>query len=182
MKKSKAVYDRLLVSGENSEVVRAGLAFVAVRSDSAQLFTAYHNFYQAIELGTSDKISEYKLEMADIEYKLGETNNAIKSYREILEKYHLPIANFRLAEIYETKKNDKTMAAIYYQNYIGICKAISRPDYGCRFKDIAFERNKNLIKNNPAIAKELSFDSDSTEVLADSLGKSEKKVPSLIVI
>ena len=139
LKKSKAVYDGLLISGENSEVVRAGLAYVAVRSDSAQLFTAYYNFHQAIDLGTSERISEYKVEMADIENKLGETNNAIKTYKEIIEKYHLPIANFRLAEIYETKKKDKTLAAIYYQNYIGMCKAISRPDYGCRYKDIAFE-------------------------------------------
>lgn len=171
LKKSKAVYDRLLISGENSEVVRAGLAYVAVRSDSLQLYTAYYNFYQAIELGTSDRIPEYKVEMADIQNKTGETKNAIESYQEIIAKYRLPIANFRLAEIYEIKKNDKALAIIYYQNYLGICNALKRPDAGCRFKDIAFERNKNLIKNNPSIAKELSFETDSTEVLADSVGK-----------
>lgn len=171
LKKSKAVYDRLLVSGENSEVVMAGLAYIAARSDSSQLFTAYYNFDKAIELGTSDRIAEYKVEMADIMNKLGETNNAIKLYREILEKYQLPIANFRLAEIYETKKNDKTLAAIYYQNYIGICDVVKKTDPGCRFKDLAFERSKNLIKNNPNLAKELIFEIDSTEVLADSTRK-----------
>ena len=138
LKKSKGVYDRLLASGENSEVVRAGLGYVAVRSDSAQLFTAYYNFYQAIELGTSDRISEYKVEMADIQNKTGETKNAIESYQEIIAKYQLPIANFRLAEIYETKKKDKTLAIIYYQNYLGLCKAMKKPDYGLPLQRYCF--------------------------------------------
>jgi tetratricopeptide (TPR) repeat protein len=171
LKKSKEVYEQLLASGENSEVVRAGLGYVAARGDSTQLFHAFLNFDQAIDLGTSDRIPEYKIEIYNSQEKMGNVDFAIQGFKEILDKYQLPIASFRLAEIYENKKNDKTLATIYFQEYIRKCNALSKPDYGCRFKDIAFERSKNLIINNPNITKELIPESDSTEVLADSTGK-----------
>lgn len=133
LKKSKVVYERLIATGENSEIVMAGLGYVAVRSDSSQFINAFINFHKAIDLGTSDRIPEYKMEIADIHDKWGETNYAIHNFKEILDKYQLPFASYRLAEIYENKKNDKTLAAVFYQEYIRKCNTLSKPDFGCRF-------------------------------------------------
>ena len=60
---SIAVFRRLISVGEDTENVRAGLAFALLKSTENNqdiLFEANRNFSQAIDLGTSDRISDYE--------------------------------------------------------------------------------------------------------------------------
>ena len=165
-----ATFKRLLRIGEDTENVRAGLAFALLKStENSQdiLFEANQNFYQAIDLGTSERISDYELGLADSYVKHGDVDYAIKQLQKFTSSR--PKAVFRLAEIYEKKKNDKEMALIFYQEYIRACEKLKNPTADCNFIEIAIKRINNL---NPKMKLELPkviAQKDSNEVEIDTV-------------
>jgi tetratricopeptide (TPR) repeat protein len=167
---SIAVFRRLLKVGEDTENVRAGLAFSLLKSTENNqdiLFEANQNFNQAIDLGTSDRISDYDIGIADIYDKNGEFDYAIKRLQKII--YYRPKAIFRIAEIYEKKKNDKEMALIFYQEYIRACGKLKKPTSDCNFIELAIRRINVL---NPKLKLELPkiiAQKDSVEVAVDTV-------------
>lgn len=165
-----ATFKRLLRIGEDTENVRAGLAFALLKStENSQdiLFEANQNFYQAIDLGTSERILDYELGLADSYVKHGDVDYAIKQLQKFTSSR--PKAVFRLAEIYEKKKNDKEMALIFYQEYIRACEKLKNPTADCNFIEIAIKRINNL---NPKMKLELPkviAQKDSNEVEIDTV-------------
>ena len=167
---SIATFRRLLKVGEDTENVRAGLAFALLKStqnNSEILEEANKNFYQAINLGTSEKISDYELGLADSYDKNGNVDYAIKHLQNFTSSR--PKAVFRLAEIYEKKKNDKEMALMYYQEYIRACVKLKKPTADCNFIELATRR---INKLNPKLKLELPrivAQKDSIEVGIDTV-------------
>ena len=167
---SIATFKRLISVGENTENVRAGLAFALLKSTENNheiLHEANQNFNTAIELGTSDRISDYELGIADVYDKNGDTEFAIRNLQRIINVR--PKAIFRLAEIYEKKKNDKDLALIFYQEYIRACGKLKRPTADCNFIELATQRINNL---NPKLKLELpkiNAQKDSNEVTVDTV-------------
>jgi tetratricopeptide (TPR) repeat protein len=160
---SIAVFRRLLKVGEDTENVRAGLAFSLLKSTENNqdiLFEANQNFNQ-------DRISDYDIGIADIYDKNGEFDYAIKRLQKII--YYRPKAIFRIAEIYEKKKNDKEMALIFYQEYIRACGKLKKPTSDCNFIELAIRRINVL---NPKLKLELPkiiAQKDSVEVAVDTV-------------
>ena len=165
-----ATFKRLISVGEDTENVRAGLAFALLKSTENNqdiLFEANRNFNEAINLGTSDRISDYKLGIADVYDKNGDTELAIRSLQHIINSR--PKAVFRLAEIYEKKKNDKEMALIFYQEYIRACGKLKKPTADCNFIELATRRINEL---NPKLQLQLPkivAQKDSISVEADTV-------------
>ncbi len=146
---SIAVFKRLLRVGEKTENVYAGLAFAQLAStenDEKILFEADRNFYEAQDLGTSERLSDYALGKADILDKLGDTEYAIQSFLKLIEQR--PKAILRLGQIYEKKKNDKELALLYYQEYIKACKRLKKPSPDSKYIDLAMKKIKEL---NPSL-------------------------------
>ena len=167
---SIATFKRLLRIGEDTENVRAGLAFALLKSTENNqdvLLEANKNFYQAIDLGTSDRISDYEIGMADVYDKNGDYNIAINHLQKVIN--YRPKAVFRLAEIYEKKKNDKEMALVFYQEYIRACGKMKKPTSDCNFIDLATRRINQL---NPKLKLELPkivAQKDSNKVEIDTV-------------
>ena len=165
-----ATFKRLIAIGEDTENVRAGLAFALLKSTDNNheiLYETNQNFNQAIDLGTSDRISDYELGIADVYDKNGDTELAIRNFQRIIN--YRPKAIFRLAEIHEKKKNDKEMALIFYQEYIRTCEKLKKPTADCNFIEIATKRINNL---NPKLKLELPkviAQKDSNEVEVDTV-------------
>jgi tetratricopeptide (TPR) repeat protein len=165
-----ATFKRLISVGEDTENVRAGLAFALLKSTENNheiLYEANQNFNQAIDLGTSDRISDYELGIADVYDKNGDTEFAIRNLQRIINAR--PKAVFRLAEIYEKKKNDKELALVYYQEYIRVCGKLKKPTSDCNFIDLATRRINEL---NPKLKLELPkviAQKDSNEVEVDTV-------------
>jgi tetratricopeptide (TPR) repeat protein len=165
-----ATFKRLLKVGENTENVRAGLAFALLKSTENNhdiLHEANQNFNQAIDLGTSDRISDYELGIADVYDKNGDTEFAIRHLQRFIN--YRPKAVFRLAEIYEKKKNDKELALVYYQEYIRACGKLKKPTADCNFIDLATRRINEL---NPKLKLELPkiiAQKDSNKVEVDTV-------------
>ena len=131
------------------------------------LFESIQNFNTAIDLGTSDRISDYEMGIADVHDKNGDTEFAIRNLQRIIN--YRPKAIFRLAEIHEKKKNDKEMALIFYQEYIRTCEKLKKPTSDCNFIEIATKRINNL---NPKLKLELPkviAQKDSNEVEVDTV-------------
>ena len=167
--KSIATFKRLMEVGEKTENVFAGLAFAQLKSANNVdiLYEAEHNFDEAMDLGTSDRLSDYEMGIADVEDKLGETEIAIKMLQKLIQKR--PKAVFRLGEIYEKKKQDKDMAILYYQEYIKACGRQKKPTPDCNFIDLAKSRINTL---NPSLKIELpkiTALKDSTEMEVDTV-------------
>ncbi len=174
--KSTATFKRLINIGEKTENVYAGLAFAQLKSAKNEelmaLNEANNNFYEAMDLGTSDRISDYEIGMADVQDKLGQTDYAIKLFTRLLQSR--PKAVFRLGEIYEKKKQDKEMAILYYQEYIRACRRQKKPTPDCNFIDLAKRRINTL---NPSLKIELpqiTAAKDSTEMAVDTVRHDEK--------
>ncbi|MEY4540623.1 MAG: Tfp pilus assembly protein PilF [Bacteroidota bacterium] len=167
---SIAIFRRLISVGEDTENVRAGLAFALLKSTENNqdiLLEANRNFNEAINLGTSDRISDYEIGMADVYDKNGDYQIAINHLQKVINSR--PKAVFRLAEIYEKKKNDKEMALVYYQEYIRACGKVKKPTADCNFIDLAIKRINNL---NPKLKLELPkivAQRDSNEVVVDTV-------------
>jgi tetratricopeptide (TPR) repeat protein len=167
---SIATFKRLISVGEDTENVRAGLAFALLKSTENNqdiLNEANQNFYQAIDLGTSERISDYELGLADSYVKNGDIDYAIKRLQNFTSSR--PKAVFRLAEIYEKKKNDNEMALIFYQEYIRACGKLKKPMADCNFIDLAIRRSNEL---NPKLKLELPkvvAQKDSNEVVVDTV-------------
>lgn len=168
--KSIATFNRLLKIGEETENVRAGLAFALLKSTENNqeiLFEANRNFREAIDLGTSEKISDYEIGMADGYDKNGDYGMAINLLQKVIN--FRPKAVFRLAEIYEKKKNDKEMALLFYQEYIRACGKLKKPTSDCNFIELATRRINEL---NPKLKLELpkiTAQKDSNEVIVDTV-------------
>jgi tetratricopeptide (TPR) repeat protein len=169
--KSIATFKRLIRIGEKTENVYAGLAFAQLKlakgKEDMEIYEAGNNFYTAIDLGTSDRISDYEIGLADFYDKLGDTDLAIRSFTKLLQ--NRPKAVFRLGEIYEKKKQDKNMAILYYQEYIKACGRQKKPTADCNFIDLAKSRIKNL---DPSIKIELPQNftvKDSVEIAVDTV-------------
>jgi tetratricopeptide (TPR) repeat protein len=165
-----ATFRRLISVGEDTENVRAGLAFALLKSTENNhdiLHEANLNFNQAIDLGTSDRITDYELGLADVYDKNGYPDYAIKKLQNFTNSR--PKAVFRLAEIYEKKKNDKEMALVFYQEYIRACGKLKKPMADCNFIEIATRRINEL---NPKLKLELPkvvAQKDSNEVVVDTV-------------
>lgn len=165
-----ATFRRLITIGEDTENVRAGLAFALLKlteNNQDILFEANRNFNQAINLGTSERISDYELGIADVYDKNGDYQVAINHLQTVIN--YRPKAVFRLAEIYEKKKNDKEMALIYYQEYIRACGKVKKPMADCNYIELATRRINNL---NPKLKLELpkiTAQKDSNEIEIDTV-------------
>ncbi len=165
-----ATFKRLLKIGEDTENVRAGLAFALLKStvnNHEILHEANENFNQAIDLGTSDRISDYELGIADVYDKNGDTEFAIQNLQRLINSR--PKAVFRLAEIYEKKKKNKEMALVYYQEYVRACEKLKKPTSDCNFIKLATRRINEL---NPKLKLELpkvTAQKDSNEVEVDTV-------------
>ena len=165
-----ATFKRLLRIGEDTENVRAGLAFALLKSTENNqdiLHEAKQNFNDAINLGTSDRISDYEMGIADVYDKNGDTELAIRKLQRIIN--YRPKAVFRLAEIYEKKKNDKEMALIFYQEYIRACEKLKNPTAGCNFIEIAIKRINNLNPKMKLALPKVIAQKDSNEVGIDTV-------------
>jgi tetratricopeptide (TPR) repeat protein len=165
-----ATFRRLIAVGEDTENVRAGLAFALLKSTENNqdiLFEANRNFNEAIDLGTSERISDYEIGMADVYDKNGDIDIAIRQFKKASN--YRPKAVFRLAEIYEKKKNDKEMALIFYQEYIRACGKQKKPTPDCNFIELATRRINEL---NPKLKLEIpriTAQKDSTEMEVDTV-------------
>jgi tetratricopeptide (TPR) repeat protein len=165
-----ATFRRLIAVGEDTENVRAGLAFALLKSTENNqdiLFEANRNFNEAIDLGTSERISDYEIGMADVYDKNGDIDIAIRQFKKVSN--YRPKAVFRLAEIYEKKKNDKEMALIFYQEYIRACGKQKKPTPDCNFIELATRRINDL---NPKLKLEMPktmAQKDSIEVEVDTV-------------
>ncbi len=165
-----AIFNRLISVGEDTENVRAGLAFALLKSTENNkdiLYEANRNFKDAINLGTSDRISDYEIGIADVYDKNGDYQLAISLLQKVIN--YRPKAVFRIAEIYEKKKNDKEMALIFYQEYIRACGKQKKPTSDCNFIELATRRISNL---NPKLKLELPkivAQKDSVEVEVDTV-------------
>lgn len=163
-------FKRLIALGEDNENVRAGMAFALLKStenNHAILYEANQNFNEAINLGTSVRITDYELGIADVYDKNGDIDLAIKGLKKIIN--YRPRAVFRLAEIYEKKKNNKEMALIFYQEYIRICGISKKPTADCNFIALATRRINEL---NPKLKLELpkiTAQKDSIEMEVDTI-------------
>jgi tetratricopeptide (TPR) repeat protein len=173
---SIAVFKRLLRVGEKSENVYAGLAFAQLAStenDEKTLFEADKNFYEAQDLGTSERLTDYELGHADILDKLGDTDEAIKILLKLIEQR--PKAVLRLGQIYEKKKKDKELALLYYQEYIKACKRLKKPSPDTKYIDLAMKKIKEL---NPSLKIEApkiqTTLADSTVMEKDTSRNDEK--------
>ena len=174
--KSIAIFKRLIKIGEKTENVYAGLAFAQLKladgKEYEPIYEADNNFSDAIDLGTSDRISDYEIGKADVQDKLGQTDYAIRLFTRLLQIR--PKAVFRLGEIYEKKKQDKEMALIYYQEYIKACGRQKKPNTDWYFIDLAKSRINNL---NPKLKIELPqtiIAKDSTEMVVDTVKHDDK--------
>ena len=159
------IFERLISVGEDTENVRAGLAFALLKStenDHEILNEANLNFNQAIDLGTSDRITDYELGIADVYDKNGDTEFAIRAFQRIIN--YRPKAIFRLAEIYEKKKNDKDLALIFYQEYIRACGKLKRPTADCNFIELATRRINELNPKLKLVLPKIIAQKDSIEV------------------
>jgi tetratricopeptide (TPR) repeat protein len=174
--KSIATFKRLINIGEKTENVYAGLAFAQLKSANGNnimgLHEANRNFFEAIDLGTSDRISDYQMGMADVQDKSGQIDYAIKLFTKLLETR--PKAVFRLGEIYEKKKQDKDMAILYYQEYIKACGRQKKPTADCNFIDLAKSRINALNSNLKVVLPQTAIAKDSTEMVADTVRHDEK--------
>lgn len=174
--KSIATFKRLIDVGEKTENVYAGLAFAQLKSvngkEDLAIYEANRNFYEAIDLGTSDRISDYEIGLADVQDKLGYTDVAIRLFTKLLQ--NRPKAIFRLGEIYEKKKRDKDMAILYYQEYIKACGRQTKPTADCNFINLAKSRINIL---NTTLKNELPQNivaKDSTEMAIDTVRHDDK--------
>jgi tetratricopeptide (TPR) repeat protein len=169
LNKSVATFKRLINIGEKAENIYAGLAFAQLRlgkgkDDIIVLSEANNNFNKAIEEGTSNQIPDYKLGIADVNDKLGDTEYAIRLFRELMTTR--PKALVRLGEIYEIKKQDKDLAILHYQEYIKACGKQKTSTLDCKFVETAQKRidylNKSLKINT--LMEVLTQDSVKTEL------------------
>ena len=165
-----ATFKRLLRIGEDTENVRAGLAFALLKSTENNqdiLHEAKQNFNDAINLGISDRISDYEMGIADVYDKNGDTELAIRNLQRIIN--YRPKAVFRLAEIYEKKKNDKEMALIFYEEYTRACEKLKKPTADCNFIEIAIKRINNLNPKMKLALPKVIAQKDSNEVGIDTV-------------
>jgi tetratricopeptide (TPR) repeat protein len=168
--KSMAIFKRLIEVNQETEAIRAGLAFAQLKStqnNADTLQQAATNFRMAIDLGKSDRLSDYELGMADISDKLGQTEYAIRQFMNLINSR--PKAIVRLAEIYEKKKNDREMALIYYQEYLRVCGNMKKQTPDCNFVDSATKKITILKTNNAIEMPKITAAKDSIEVIADTV-------------
>jgi tetratricopeptide (TPR) repeat protein len=165
-----ATFKRLISVGEDTENVRAGLAFSLLKSTENNqeiLFEANRNFNEAIDLGTSDRISDYEIGMADVYDKNGDIDMAIRQLKKVSN--YRPKAVFRLAEIYEKKKNDKEMALLFYQEYIRACGKLKKPVADCNFIELATRRINELNPKLKLDFPKIVAQKDTNEVEVDTI-------------
>ena len=174
--KSIATFKRLISVGEKTENVYAGLAFAQLKfahnEELMALNEANNNFYEAMDLGTSDRISDYEIGMADVQDKLGKTDYAIKLFTRLLQSR--PKAVFRLGEIYEKKKQDKEMAILYYQEYLKTCEKQKKPTQDCNFIDLAKSRINTLNPKSKTELPQIIVAKDSIEMIVDTVRHDDK--------
>ncbi len=127
---------------------------------------------EAIDLGTSDRISDYEIGKADVQDKLGQTDYAIKLFTKLLQSR--PKAVFRLGEIYEKKKQDKDMAILYYQEYIKACGRQKKPNTDWYFVDLAKSRINALNPKLKIEFPQIIVAKDSTEMAVDTVRHDDK--------
>lgn len=157
--KAVAVFERLITNDDKNEQVYSGLAFAQLRAtteDKTNLFNAHINFQNAIDYGTSDRLSDYQMGLAECANLRAQNTLgymvAIKMYKDILEKYQRPKATLEIARIHKNSLCDNDMALIYYEEYIRQCKAEKRKTTDC-----------NELKTVEAIVKSFQTDVKSQE-------------------
>jgi len=73
---------------------------------------------QAIAQGISPNIATYYGEIADRDITLNKHKKAALAYQKALQFSESPILYYLLANLYDTKLNDKRNACIYYKKYL----------------------------------------------------------------
>lgn len=174
--KSIDTFKRLINVGEKTENVYAGLAFsqlkLAKNKEDMVLYEASNNFYEATDLGTSDRLIDYELGLADVNDKMGDYDGAIRHLLKFVS--NRPKAVFRLGEIYEKKKQDKEMAILYYQEYIKACGKQKKPTQDCNFIDLAKSRINALNPKSKIELPQIIVVKDSIEMTVDTVRHDDK--------
>lgn len=168
--RSLEIFQRLVRIGEESETIRAGIAYAFLGSAKTtdSLNEAIDNFNQAIELGSSDAISDYKLGIAEVFSKKGEFTIAISLFKEVYNVYKRPKAVFRLGEIYEKNLKDMRLAESFYREYLRVCQASGIGSADEKYVELV---TKKLKERHPQIVAEpVQFlSSDTLLVKKDTL-------------
>jgi tetratricopeptide (TPR) repeat protein len=164
--KSIATFQRLLNVGEETEAVHAGLGTAHLLSmkplppDSVGKVhrwppEAYEHFQQAIQLGTSQKITDYRMSLADVLEKVGDFKWAIKDYQRIFNETKRPKALYRLAQLHDQHQVDRELAAIYYQELIALCQKVKFRPFDCAYAKLAEKRLAQLKpQSSPTVVKD----------------------------
>ncbi len=156
----KLYYSILRTNPESTEIL---LQIATIGEKEYNYLEAFKSYQKLNQLDSSD----YELGIADVYDKNGDTEFAIRNLQRFVNSR--PKAVFRLAEIYEKKKNDKEMALIFYQEYIRACGKLKKPTADCNFIELATQR---INKLNPKLKLELPkivAQKDSNEVTVDTI-------------
>ncbi len=136
------LFNRLIERGDDNELVRAGLGYALLATtDQNMIIKGTNNMFTAIKLGTSEKISDYRMAIADANVRLKEYNWAAKEYKHIIDTYQRPKAIFKLAELYEKHLKDAELSKIFYQEYARTCQLEkSKKNIDCSNLNVALQK------------------------------------------
>lgn len=136
------LFNRLIERGDDNELVRAGLGYALLATtDQNMIIKGTQSMFAAIKLGTSEKISDYRMAIADANVRLREYNWAAKEYKHIIDTYQRPKAIFKLAELYEKHLKDAELSKIFYQEYARTCQLEkSKKNIDCSNLNVALQK------------------------------------------
>lgn len=136
------LFNRLIERGDDNELVRAGLGYALLATtDQNMIIKGTQSMFAAIKLGTSEKISDYRMAIADANVRLKEYNWAAKEYKHIIDTYQRPKAIFKLAELYEKHLKDAELSKIFYQEYARTCQLEkSKKSLDCANINVALQK------------------------------------------
>lgn len=136
------LFNRLIERGDDNELVRAGLGYALLATtDQNMIIKGTQSMFAAIKLGTSEKISDYRMAIADANVRLKEYNWAAKEYKHIIDTYQRPKAIFKLAELYEKHLKDAELSKIFYQEYARTCQLEkSKKNIDCSNLNVALQK------------------------------------------
>lgn len=136
------LFNRLIERGDDNELVRAGLGYALLATtDQNMIIKGTQSMFAAIKLGTSEKIPDYRMAIADANVRLKEYNWAAKEYKHIIDTYQRPKAIFKLAELYEKHLKDAELSKIFYQEYARTCQLEkSKKNIDCSNLNVALQK------------------------------------------
>lgn len=166
-------FQRLLDKGEDVEFVRAGLGYAQLKMNNEMIeHHGFANLREAIHLGTSERIPDYRIAQAEMFDKWGQTQSAFKEFKAIYDTFQRPKTLLKMAEIQDRRLNDKELSLIYYQEYVRVCSIQKKPHADCKAIASAVERIKFLNpQSKSSIPQNMvaSIVKDSSVVVKDTL-------------